>query len=133
MGIRIYNAVEVGSEGNMRVFYVCNIDELKANKYLDPVITATHNGGLSEDETTVIGALIMNGPIALIHSCIDLVEFNEASWITDDLKYEGLLQSVKLNRTNGGYETSLMGFTKPEVTYAKVFTRALCTSLLGQT
>lgn len=39
--------------------------------------------------------------------------------------YERLLRS-------DSYVISLLGFIKPEVAYARVFTRALCTSLLGK-
>jgi CRISPR-associated DxTHG motif protein len=131
--VRIFNAVEVGTEDNVRVFDVRNIGELRMGRYyLDPIITAirTNAKSLDQNELAVIGSLMMNAPVALIQSCRELIKADEASWVLANLTYGELLKAINVSKSGGSYTITFTKYVKPEVAYAKLFTRCLCASLL---
>jgi len=135
VGIRIFNAVEVGLEGDVRVYDVHNIGELRMDRYyLDPIITAVYTNAksLDQDELTVIGSLMMNAPVALIQSCKDLLRQEAGTLLPKDLSHSELLKTVSVERLGSDYVIKHLKYVRPVVVYAKVFTRALCISLLNQ-
>jgi CRISPR-associated protein Csx1 len=135
VGIRIFNAVEVGVEGEVRVYDVHNIGELRMDRYyLDPIITAVYTNAksLDPDELAIIGSLMMNAPIALIQSCKDLLKQEAGTLLPEDLSYSKLLGTVSVERSGSDYVIKHSKYVRPVVVYAKAFTRALCTSLMNQ-
>ena len=135
VGIRIFNAVEVGVEGEVRMYDVHNIGELRMDRYyLDPIITAvyTNTKSLDPDELAVIGSLMMNAPIALIQSCKDLLKQEAGTLLPNGLSHSELLKTVSVERSGSDYVIRHAKYVRPDVAYAKAFTRALCTSLLNQ-
>ena len=135
VGIRIFNAVEVGVEGEVRVYDVHNIGELRMDRYyLDPIITAVYTNAksLDPDELAVIGSLMMNAPIALIQSCKDLLKQETGDLLPKDLSHSELLKTVSVERSGSDYVIKHSKYVRPGVAYAKAFTRALCTSLMNQ-
>jgi CRISPR-associated protein Csx1 len=134
-GSRPNYAVEVGVEGEVRVYDVHNIGELRMDRYyLDPIITAVYTNAksLDPDELTVIGSLMMNAPIALIQSCKDLLKQKAGTLLPNGLSHSELLKTVSVERLGSDYVIKHSKYVRPDVVYAKAFTRALCTSLLNQ-
>ena len=133
VGIHIFNAVEVGLEGEVRVYDVHNIGELRMDRYyLDPIITAIHTKSLNQDELATIGSLMTNAPIALTQSCKDLLRQEAGTLLPKELSHSELLRTVSVERSGSGYVIRHARYVRPDVAYAKAFTRALCTSLMNQ-
>jgi hypothetical protein len=92
----------------------------------------TNAKSLDPDELAVIGSLMMNAPIALIQSCKDLLKQEAGTLLPKDLSHSELLKIVSVERSGSDYVIRHTKYVRPDVAYAKAFTRALCTSLLNQ-